>query len=385
MEKILVISKEVYRDYCNYDCKGEFKLFMDNMLMKKNAIVFITRDLKDVDNIKKYFYNLGYNNTNGLYVFTRDGIKELIKLKGGNNFIVIGNRDKDFELAVNNKLLYIVPNWCNDVYFKSKKYGVNINKIEELEQIIKTTNNQNNWYYKDTLRDGTKIYSLMSGMYRKWDVTPEEKELVIGFEKFLKYGEKDYYEILYYHFLAAISNLEEFKEIDIWGIAPSSGLKLNKDMLQFKDKARYMMKKKLTRENENLFLRHTQIPKSHSLNSLVREESGAARNLQSIYLNPDYNVRGKNVCIFDDYLTYGNTFEAMRNILRKAGANKIIFVSLGRFRRNYIYQDFKINGDVTIPNGFTYELKSREYREYHCNENARKEVKNLHDIFNLEL
>ncbi len=71
--------------------------------------------------------------------------------------------------------------------------------------------------------------------------------------------------------------------------------------------------------------------------------------------------------------------------MRKAGANKIIFVSLGRFRRNYIYQDFKINGDVTIPNGFTYELKSREYREYHCNENARKEVKNLHDIFNLEL
>lgn len=383
MEKVLIISKEVYRDYCNYDSNGEFKIFMDNMLAKKNIILFITRDYQEVNKIEKYFSNLGYNDEKGLYVFTRDKVKELIKTNEGSCFIVIGNRDKDFELAVNNKLLYIVPNWCNDIYYKSKKYGINIDKIEDLEQIIKTTNNQNNWYYKDILRDGTKIYSLMSGMYRKWDVTPEERELVVGFEKFLKEGKKDYYEILYYHFLAAISNLEEFKEIDIWAIAPSSGLELNMDMLQFKDKARYMMKKQFTREGENLFLRHTPIIKSHSLNPSIREKEGASRHLQSIYLNPNYKVKGKNICIFDDYLTHGNTFEAMRSILRKAGANKIIFVSLGRFKKNYIYQDFKISGDVTIPKGFTYKEIEREYRRYYCNEKAREEVRNLYDIFNL--
>jgi len=383
LEKILIISKEVYRDYYDYDSNGRFKVFMDNMLEKNNSILFISRDSQEVNNIEKYFSNLGYNKKKGVYVCTRDEVKNLVKNNKGNYFIVIGNRDKDFELAVNNKLLYIVPNWCNDIYYKSKKYGININKIEELEQIIKTANNQNNWYYKDQLEDGTKIYSLMSGMYKTWGVTPKEKELVIGFEKFLKEGERDYYEILYYHFLAAISNLEEFKEIDIWGIAPSSGLKLNKDMLEFKDKARCMMKKQFTREGENLFLRHTQIIKSHSLNSVTREKDGASRHLESIYLNPNYRVRGKNICIFDDYLTHGNTFEAMRNILRKAGVNKIIFVSLGRFKRNYIYQNFKIEGDVTIPNGFTYQEVKREYRGYDCNDKARGEVKNLYDIFNL--
>lgn len=383
MEKILIISKEVYKDYYDYNSNGGFEIFMDNMLAKNNKILFISRDSQEVNNIEKYFANLGYNNQQGVYVCTRDKVKDLVKSNKGNYFVVIGNRDKDFELAVNNKLLYIVPNWCNDIYYKSKKYGINISKIEELEQIIKTTNNQNNWYYKDLLEDGTKIYSLMSGMYKKWDVTPKEKELVIGFEKFLKEGKTDYYEILYYHFLAAISNLEEFKEIDIWGIAPSSGRNLNKDMLEFKDKARYMMKKQFTREGENLFLRHTQIIKSHSLNSITREKEGASRHLESIYLNPNYRVRGKNICIFDDYLTHGNTFEAMRNILRKAGANKIIFVSLGRFKNNYIYQNFNIEGDVTIPNGFTYQEVKREYRGYDCNDKARGEVKNLYDIFNL--
>lgn len=383
MEKILIISKEVYKDYYNYDSSGRFKDFMDNMLEKNNKIVFTSGRYNDVNTIKKYFTDLGYNKENGTYVYSRDDVKSLVKSNKGNYFIVIGNRDRDFELAVNNKLLYIVPNWCNDICDKSKKYGINIDKIEELEQIIKTTNNQNNWYYKEILEDGTKVYSLMSGMYKKWYVTPEERVLVKGFEEFLKEGKTDYYEILYYHFLSAISNLEEFKEIDIWGIAPSSGLSLNEDMLKFKDKARFMMKKMYTRENENLFKRHKAILKSHSLSASIRESKGASRHLGTIYLNPEYKVKGKNICIFDDYLTHGNTFEAMRNILRKAGANKIIFVSLGRFKRNYIYQNFNIDGDVTIPNNFTYKETERKDILFKCDDKAREEVKNLYDIFNL--
>lgn len=383
MEKILIISKEVYSDYYNFDSNNRFKGFIRDMLSQKNKILFTSRDYSEVKKIEMYFSKLGYNKDNGIYAKTRDEVKQLVKSNNGSNFIIIGNRDKDFELAVNNKLLYIVPNWCKDINDKSIKYGVNINKIEELEQVIKTANNQNNWYYEDILEDGTKVYSLMSGMYKKWNVTPKEKELVIGFEKFLKEGKTDYYEILYYHFLAGISNLEEFKEIDVWGIAPSSGSNLNKDMLNFKDKARCMMKKKFTREDENLFLRHTPIEKSHSLNSIIREKEGASRHLASIHLNPEYKVKGKNICIFDDYLTHGNIFEAMRNILRKAGAKKIFFVSLGRFERRYIYQNFKISGDITIPNGFTYKEIERKYVPYKCNEKARDEVKNLHDIFNL--
>ncbi|WP_054198844.1 phosphoribosyltransferase [Clostridium baratii] len=384
MEKILVISKEVYIDYDNYDINGEFKNFINTMLAQGNAVVFTSGRADDVENMKIYFNDLGYSEEKNFYIKSRDEIKAIIKNNIKEYFIIIGNRDRDFETAVNNKLLYVVPNWCNEIYDKSKKYGVNIDSIEELKEIIKTVNNQNTWYYNEKLEDGTEIYSLISGMYKKWDVPPKEKELVIGFENYLKRGKRDYYEILYYHFLAGISNLPKFKEIDIWAITPSSGRSLNKDMMDFKDKARYMMKKRYTKEGDNLFLRHTPIKKSHTLPEYIRLREGAKMHFDSIYLNPAYNVKGKNICIFDDYLTHGNTFEAMRNILKKAGAKKIIFVSLGRFKKDYFVQNYDITGDVTIPNGFKYVLKRKYKIPYRCNDKARKEVENLHDIFNLE-
>lgn len=384
MNKILIFSKEVYADYNNYDSQGDLCKFIQNTLEEGNEVIFTSHDWTSVVKMKKHFETKGFKENNGFKVLKRDDVKSLVK-NSSESYIVIGNRDKDFELAVNNKLLYIVPRWCTKIYDKSLEYGVIVNNLEQLEQIIKTVNNQNNWYYHEVLKDGTEVYSLLSGMYKIWNIPPEEKELVIGFEKFLKKGETDYYQILYYHFLAAISNLDKFKSIDMWAIAPSSGLNLNKNMLNFKDKARCMMKKKQTKKDDNLFLRHNSIEKSHYLSESERKRLGATRHFDSIYLNPDYKVKGKNICIFDDYLTHGNTFEAMRNILRAAGAKNIIFVSLGRFRKPYIYQEYTMKGDFTKPNGFTYKKKSSDYYiPYTSNEKARNEIVNLHEIFNLE-
>lgn len=378
MSKVLVFSKEVYFDYKE---KKEF----DNLLLKliedKNSIVFVSKDYSINQKIKTHF-NKKYIEVS---VMTRNEIKvEISKNKDEiEKYIIIGNRDRDFETAVNNKLLYIVPMWCNERFVQCEKYGVNINNLVQLEEIINTVNNHNSWYFHEKLKDGTEVYSLISGNSKLGGVTKDERELVQGFEDFLKRGKIDYYEILFYHFLAGISNLKLFKEIDIWGIAPSSGTTFSKEMMEFKDRARYLMKKRYTKEGENLFLRHMPIQQSKRLENSVRISEGAGRLLDSLYLNPEYKVAGKVVCIFDDYLNHGNTFEAMRNMLKVAKAKKIIFVSLGKFRKDYIYQTYEIDGDVTIPNGFTFKEIDREYIPYKCNDNARKEVERLHKIFNL--
>lgn len=378
MGKILVFSKEVYFDYLD---GNQFDDLLSKFIDDNNKIVFISRDNRINKDIKKYFVEKNIK----VYVKTRDEIKDIMVNHPNEveKFIIIGNRDKDFETAVNNKLLYIVPMWCNEICEKCEKYGVKINNLIQLEEIINTVNNHHNWYYHEKLEDGTEVYSLTSGNSRLWNVTSDEKELVDGFQKFLKQGKVDYYEILFYHFLAGISNLKLFKEIDMWGIAPSSGTSLSKEMMEFKDKARCLMKKRYAKEGENLFLRYTPIKQSKYLGDSVREEQGAGRLLGSIYLNPDYSVKGKVVCIFDDYLTHGNTFEAMRNILKIAKAKKIIFVSLGRFKKDYIYQNYDIKGDVTTPNGFTFKEITRTKILYRCNDKARREVENLHKIFNL--
>lgn len=376
MEKIFVVSKEVFNDYHD---KKEINNFFNNLINNGNLLVIISRDEKYINEKREK------NKHKNLRYATRNRFLNLLKefKDSTSKFIVIGNRDQDFQMAVNYKILYLVPVWCKYVYEKSSQYGICVKNLEQLDQIVKTIKNQENWYYEEELPDGTKIYSLISGMTRSWDVTMEERELVSGFEDFLKRGNIDYYEILYYHFLAGISNKQEFRDINYWGIAPSSGVNLNANMLKFKDRARCMMKSQMSRKNDNLIYRHTAVDKSHTKDNKLREKIGAELHFASIHLSPNYDVRGKNICIFDDYLTHGNTFEAIRNLLRKAGANKIIFVSLGRFGRPYIYQDYEITGDVYTPSGFNYKLINREYIPYRCNNNARDEVRNLHEIFNL--
>lgn len=377
MKKIFVVSKEVFIDYTN---SREINDFFRELLSNKHKLVILSRDREFIDSGKEKYKH------KNLYYFTRGNFLNMLKENKdkASKCVVIGNKDKDFEMAVNYKILYLVPTWCKEVCSKSLKYGIPINNLEQLKHLIRTIENQNSWYYEEELPDGTKVYSLISAMTMLRDVTSEEKELVSGFEDFLKRGKVDYYEILYYHFLASISNKQEFRDINYWGIAPSSGVNLNADMLNFKDRARYMMKSKSSKANDNLIYRHTAVDKSHTKSSDVREKIGAELHFDSIHLSPNYNLKGKNICIFDDYLTHGNTFEAIRNLLRKAGANKIIFVSLGRFRKpHYIYQHYEITGNVYTPGGFNYKLSNREYIPYRCNNNARGEVRNLHEIFNL--
>ena len=89
-----------------------------------------------------------------------------------------------------------------------------------------------------------------------------------------------------------------------------------------------------------------------------------------------------NVCIFDDYMTHGNSFNAVRNLLEKLGANKIIFVSIGIFRSTFQGRDYTITGDVFGPD-YTYELETYcPLNNYEINSNAKKEVADLYEIFN---
>lgn len=55
------------------------------------------------------------------------------------------------------------------------------------------------------------------------------------------------------------------------------------------------------------------------------------KNLQkSYYLNKDFNLKGKNICLIDDILTTGSTLEGAAEALKNAGAKKIIAIVLCR-------------------------------------------------------
>lgn len=90
---------------------------------------------------------------------------------------MLGSKNKDFELAVNNKLLYLVPLWNNIKEDKALKYGVHVNDLLMLNEIIQSLNNQNEWFYELKLTDDTKVYSLMCAHSRNWDIPADEKKI----------------------------------------------------------------------------------------------------------------------------------------------------------------------------------------------------------------
>ena len=80
-------------------------------------------------------------------------------------------------------------------------------------------------------------------------------------------------------------------------------------------------------------------------------------------------------------MTHGNSFNAVRNLLKTLGANKIVFVSLGLFRNPFQKKDYMITGNVYEP-GYISVLESETVlSDFEINNNAKREVSDLHDIF----
>ncbi len=384
MEKVIIISTDVYLDL-DSSGKAEFVEALKEMDERGNLICFISRDRRLLRQIEEDIDFAKY--------VTRTNIRTIIQTNDNkqNLFLVIGNKDQDFFLANNFKLLLYYPTWAESIDSKVEKYGNPLVSIEQFEQVIEVLNNQNNWFYTLELPDKTKVYSLISAHYKYGYIPEKEKELVIGFERLLKEGKKAYYKILYTHFMASMSNNPDFRNVDIFAIFPSSGLEYNDDLMKFKEAIRKTMsiRNPSAIENgtspNNLFIRHTAIEKSHHLSRDRRRELGCTRHLDTVMLNDSYRgkLAGKTVCVFDDYLTHGNSFETARNLLYNQKVKKVICVSIGRFDNPYLFQEYKIVGDVFTPD-FTYELMAEQEIYGGTRENkARKEVENLHDIFGL--
>lgn len=158
-----------------------------------------------------------------------------------------------------------------------------------------------------------------------------------------------------YHFssfssVTAIAHDEEFREVQDWAVAPSSCRVPNQTMEGLKECVRCMM---YGRKPQPIFIRHTQTSKSRSDHGWQKQDPDyCQKHFRSIRVNEHYKgkLKGRVVCVFDDYLTNGNTFESLRNLLVACQVSRIIFVSIGKFRSYfedcYVQKSFTISGDV---------------------------------------
>lgn len=400
------------KDYPDFDFNGfdfdEFQKNGNNFLKcfkqlsedTDNKFIFYSRDVKKVDSAKEHFNKLGCAE---FEYKLRETVESFInKYKNRNHhFVVIGAKNKDFQLAVNSHSLYIVPTWL-PLQDKSEKYGIHVDTVKQLYKFILTLNNQNTWYSELKINNTTTCVSLMDARYGAYAKDYKEKDMIKNFQYLLKSGiSRNYYQILLYHFLAGMTNTNFFDDIELFGMIPSSNCTLNSYIFEFMTQVRLLKKKSLpkrymcdkncTPEKTNLLIRHTPKKKAHVSHSAEERISlGAKDEFATIHIHPDYENRINDlkkdgrfkVCIFDDYMTHGNTFNAVRNLLESLGANKIVFVSMGLFRNPFQKKDYKITGSV-YNDDYTYSLKSNTVlTNFDIDNEAKQEVSDLYDIFN---
>lgn len=361
---------------------------------EENEIVFVSMHQNVLDEAKKYFTeNLRKTHYN---FFNRRYVREFVNNnKNRNNyFVFVSGKEVDFHVAVNCKSLFIVPTWI-PVDEKSEYYGVHVDTPEQLFKFIRALNNQKNWYSRLEIQQNEICFSLMDARYGYFAKSKEEREILIHFQNLLKENKsRNYYEILLYHFLAGMTNTTLFDDIELFGMIPSSDCTLNEDMYKFMTQVRYIKGKRLPKnrmEDDNLLIRHTPKRKAHNAYSpMQRCILGAVDEFSTMCINPEFKNKietlkkaGRfNVLIFDDYVTHGNTFNAVRNLLEAIGVNKIIFVALGSFGKTFKKVDYKLTGSVYKPE-YGYEVISREIlSDFEIENLAKDEVAELYDIFN---
>lgn len=305
---------------------------------------------------------------------------------------VVSGSDEMFKLAQGRKSLFVCPLWAENIGEDANKYGLGVETPKQMYQIIKHSNNNNFWHSRKELEDGTPVFTLLDAKFRYFSTSSNEEKMVCNFRDNL-YGEckTPFFKILAYDLMSALSNKNEhLDEVDIWTVFPQSSLELSDNMMELKDMVETMtMAEKVDTEDlpDNLILRHTEKQLSHEVPVMTRFTEGAGINLSTIYLNPAFRekVSGATVCVMDDILNHGHSFEAARNLLKAAGAKKVILLALGVYPSDYVYENYAIKGDVFAP-GFEFgeplEKKVIPNPMFKVNFQVKVEVETLYTVFN---
>lgn len=259
--------------------------------------------------------------------------------------VVLGTSEEDFLMAVNSRSILLACGWCIDLDAKTKHYGVLVDAPQRLEQVIGFLEDKHPWYFHhhSAFLD---VFSLTDAG-TKYESDAQIKRLAQRLQSCLKNGQPIYKNAFRLHLLSSLYTTDGFKSADVWSYYPSSDSNNSGQeiMTEFSELARTTFGK---RNRHPLLIRHRP--------SVKRHMSGGDRNdprsqLETVHLNPDYRdkLAGKTVVVMDDYLTRGVSFGVCASLLQKAGAAKMIGVSMGKFGNASNVYNIEIQGDPFAP------------------------------------
>ncbi|XP_077990747.1 uncharacterized protein LOC144445070 [Glandiceps talaboti] len=263
--------------------------------------------------------------------------------------------------------------------------------------------------YDDTRQIGQRcdegpfsVLALCSANYKFSHMNEDERSLVMDIEHYLKQEgpfRAGLENVLLWHILAGVFHEPQLRGVDIWTNAPSSSPRMNNILQSIIRNICRALRTPLTEEQppseeqpppeEPLFIRHKRVTKSRYMDRDRREDRHmlCTNHLNSIHVNPIYRdaLQNRVVCIIDDYITHGNTFESLRVLLTKCNVKRVIHFAIGKFWtwEESGGQQYKalsceiVQGDVYMPENRQYQFGNDNRVNCVFKDEARDELSQL--------
>lgn len=375
MIKFILISRSAF---FNEESKvREEVLLLYKTLQQKNIkLVLVTRSIGEYKEILNETFDEGEILIRERYPLSKKFIEKNPKISN-RDFIMLGAVEEDIRIVANNKIILFNPTWIQ-VDEKIHKYGFRIDSINKLIQCIDILNLENQFMFDTKINEKTNLIALCDA--REYFAVKDELEMLRRYKDVLKFNQEPYQYAVYFHYVCNLLNDERFMDVDYWMAVPSSSGSNKNYVYEIVTNTRYLMN---DRKKDDLFIRHTQAQKSTYMDNNERIRLGCARHFDTICLNPKYRgkLRDKKVCIIDDYVTNGTSFETLRNLLETEEVREIILLAIGTFKKPYVKEDYQITGSI-FTKDFNYEMLARKSIRIQANDKAQETIKKIYSIIN---
>lgn len=250
---------------------------------------------------------------------------------------------------------------------KVKNYGLPFWSFTDVVKCLIAFEKYKNYYFGLVVGSNYSVHSLINAnTIHKPEDEVRIKEI---FQTNLKgsQGTRDQKILLLLLFMliAEVTTNSIYKEINYWGTFPSSKRNnLNTSAAFIKESVRVILGGG-PRGGHELLLRHTDMPSKRS-SGRNRMNYKCDKDFDTLVINPEvaHLIKGKSVCIVDDYITKGYSAEAAKHLLLEAGARKVVVLSIGKFGQEYYSTQYRLLGDITQPNyqyKYLSEILNKKY------------------------
>lgn len=342
----LVLSKKLF--FNNEDQIIEQGKSSLKQLSKKYQCIILSNNSKRLkDQVSDFL-----NDDDNVYFLTRQHFRSIyndnLEQLENESLYIIGCVQEDAEIAFNFKRMLFHPTWIKDCSQKIKDYGHPVSSIESLIRATEIMAIHKSNYFTMDKSEQFIVTSIFNGNTFGNYVSNDEKAIREIFHMVLKKDKKRGFTELYYHIISELLTNPIYKSVDYWGVFPSSKKDKKNQFMEFiKERTRLIYGKKI---KENVFVRYSDMPaKKDSKNTRLFFKS--SKDFETLEINPNLTknpknyIKGKTICILDDYVTNGYSAEAAKHILLNAGAKKVIFLSIGKYGNKYFDTNYQLTSD----------------------------------------